>query len=252
VTADVVLYLLTAADARLVSIQAGDKRNALARDGTICVDVPHSFDTESVLQELRDIIDPTAVLSIDEGSTREDDATIRQEDALSIIALLSALPHGPIKREHDGESVQTSSNLASIKLDKGDVYVVQCSTRSSVDSHLARVRRSILLLGEQLGWEVEQSPAYPGWRAETGNSELQRVALEVIREAGEEPSLRTIHAGLEAGILKKKLEEALGGTVDAIAMGPLITGAHSPLEKVDCRSTRAFFEALEAMLVRLS
>ena len=142
--------------------------------------------------------------------------------------------------------------MASIKIEASDAsrYVVQCSTRSSVDAHLERVRRSIRLVGEQLGFDVEQNEAYPGWQ-DAGETELRSLAIEVIRKTGVEPKVRTIHAGLEAGILKKKMEAALGGTVDAIAIGPTIVGAHSPDEACDLVTTHAFYNVLEGLLVAL-
>ncbi len=66
-----------------------------------------------------------------------------------------------------------------------------------------------------------------------------------------EPKIRTIHAGLEAGILKKKIEAALGKPVDAIALGPTIIGAHSPDEACDVRTTREFYAVLESLLESL-
>lgn len=249
VAAELANQLLGAGDVRLVSISGGDKRNALARDAVLCVDAPDELNIKGMMDRLRESLGhPDAHVELVPGSTRDDDAFICHDDALSILSLLVSLPHGPIKLEADG-SVQTSNNLASVKEENGR-YVVQCSTRSSVDPHLERVRRSIRLIGEQLGFEVEQNEAYPGWR-DAGDSPLRTLALEAIREVGAEPQVRTIHAGLEAGILKKKIEAALGRTVDAIAIGPTIVGAHSPDEACDVPSTVQFYDVLLNLLERM-
>jgi dipeptidase D len=248
--AELAIQVLSAhPDVRLVSICGGDKRNALARDAVVCLAVPDDVDLD--VESLRASVDhPDARVELAEAPTAE--ATfIRRDDALSLLSLLVSLPHGVIRLEADG-NVQTSSNVASIKIEGGDAcrYVVQCSTRSSVDAHLERVRRSIRLVGEQLGFDVEQNEAYPGWQ-DAGETELRSLAIEVIRKTGVEPKVRTIHAGLEAGILKKKMEAALGGTVDAIAIGPTIVGAHSPDEACDLVTTHAFYNVLEGLLVAL-
>lgn len=249
VAAELAVQLLASGDIRLVSISGGDKRNALARDALLCVDSPEDFDLESMMGELKESVSHAdARLGVTRGSTRDDDGYISRQDALLILSLLLALPHGPIKFEADGNT-QTSNNVASIKVE-GDAYVVQCSTRSSVDAHLERIRRSIRLIGEQLGYQVEQNEAYPGWR-DAGDSPLRSHALEAIQETGVEPKIRTIHAGLEAGILKKKIEAALGKPVEAIALGPTIIGAHSPDEACDVRTTREFYTVLESLLERL-
>ena len=249
VAAELAVQLLEAGDVRLVSISGGDKRNALARDAVICVDFDPEVDIGRVLEELKDSVSHAeARLELTQGSTREDDTFISRPDALSILSLVLSLPHGPIKFEADGNT-QTSNNVASIKVE-GDAYIVQCSTRSSVDAHLERIRRSIRLIGEQLGFQVEQNEAYPGWQ-DAGDSPLRSLALEAIRETGAEPKVRTIHAGLEAGILKKKIEAALGKPVDAVAIGPTIVGAHSPDEACDVVTTREFYSVLEKLLSRL-
>jgi dipeptidase D len=249
VAAELAAQLMASGDARLVSISGGDKRNALARDAVVCVDVPEDFDLEGMMGELKESISHAdARLSVTHGSTRDDDKYICTSDARSILSLLLALPHGPIKFEADGNT-QTSNNVASIK-GEGDAYVVQCSTRSSVDAHLERIRRSIRMIGEQLGYQVEQNEAYPGWR-DAGDSPLRKHALDAIRDTtGLEPKIRTIHAGLEAGILKRKIEAALG-KCDAIALGPTIINAHSPDEACDVRTTQEFYAALESLLERL-
>ena len=249
VAAELAVQLLEAGDVRLVSISGGDKRNALARDAVICVDFDPEVDIGRVLEELKDSVSHAeARLELTQGSTREDDTFISRPDALSILSLVLSLPHGPIKFEADGNT-QTSNNVASIKVE-GDAYIVQCSTRSSVDAHLERIRRSIRLIGEQLGFQVEQNEAYPGWQ-DAGDSPLRSLALEAIRETGAEPKVRTIHAGLEAGILKKKIEAALGKPVDAVAIGPTIVGAHSPDEACDVVTTREFYSVLKKLLSRL-
>jgi dipeptidase D len=255
IAAEMAIQLLTLEDGvgeavRFVSIDGGDKRNALARDATMYIRVPDVLDMDGAVALLKDGLDPSAKVSV--ALTRDEGRPgmyMDRQDALALLTLIVSLPHGPLKREIDGESVQTSSNVASVKsLD--DVLRVQCSTRSSIDAALERVRRSIRLIGEQCGFEVTQGPAYPGWRRDTGESELERIAVQVIRNGpgGAEPQVRTIHAGLECGVLKKKLEDALGVPVDALSIGPTITGAHSPDEKCNVKSTEEFYAALEEML----
>lgn len=244
---------------RLVSIEGGDKRNALARDATVTVDAPADVDLVTVVEELKtNITGHGARVELLSIGPNDRARAIRRSDAQSILDLLLGLPHGPLGLEADGVSVQTSSNLASIKVDLGgdaaagsdddhERFVVQCSTRSSVDADLEKVRSRIRELGEQLGWVVTQNEAYPGWQ-DAGESPLRALALEALPAGAE---VRTIHAGLEAGVLKKKIEAANGRPVDAIAVGPTIVGAHSPEEACDVASTREFYAALEMLVARL-
>ena len=72
---------------------------------------------------------------------------LEQEDCGKIIALLSGIPHGPIKFSHSVPGmVETSNNIASIKPlpVEGDPravdFAIMCSTRSSVPGAIESVR----------------------------------------------------------------------------------------------------------------
>ena len=55
--------------------------------------------------------------------------------------------------------------------------------------------------------------------------------------------VKAVHAGLECGLIVTAYP-----WLDMISMGPTITGAHSPSERVSVPSTERFYEHLKAVL----
>ena len=244
--------------ARLVSLVGGDKRNAIPREAMVSVSVPteQRGDLERVCREyeeefLREFGVKEA-LKIECNLFQGEARVLAPDDGDGLISLLIALPHGPLKHSHQISGlVETSSNLASVKSNlSGEkvVYTIQTSTRSSINSALSRVRRSIKIIGESLGARVEQPPAYPGWTPDPDNDavKLARRAITKVL-GGREPELRAIHAGLECGILGERIPG-----VQCVSYGPTIRGAHSPEERILIDTVQPFWEATLELLGELA
>lgn len=158
---------------------------------------------------------------------------------------LQTIPNGIYRLSPDVEGlVQTSSNLARVKVGERKVHVA-CLCRGSVDSEkmdMAEAIRAGLELG---GLDVRYEGEYPGW---TPRPDAQIVSLmreTYIELFGHEPEVSACHAGLECGIL--------GGPyphMDMISFGPNILGAHSPDEKVQVSSVQKTWRLLLATLER--
>ena len=100
--------------------------------------------------------------------------------------------------------VETSVNLATIK-PNGDSLKVGVSSRSSSNSALEAMRRKVRAIGLLAGSKVEEDTAYPGWKPDLGSHLLQVVKAVHQVEFGKPPEIKAIHAGLECGILGKKV-----------------------------------------------
>ena len=72
----------------------------------------------------------------------------------------------------------------------------------------------------------------------------RRVYKELFNE---EPHVAAIHAGLECGIIGRRV-----GEVDMISFGPTIRGAHSPDERVFIDSVGRSWRYLKAVLAELA
>ena len=140
--------------------------------------------------------------------------------------------------------VETSNNLGVVRMTDEAVEFV-CCARSSLGSALEAVRAQLVAIFELAGAHVELDESYPGWLPDM-ESPLLAKALVVHEELFGLAEIKAVHAGLECGLLQK----AIPGC-DMISIGPDITGAHSPTERVSVPSTAKFYQLLVALLAAL-
>ena len=141
----------------------------------------------------------------------------------------------------------TSNNVATVKGSNGSL-VITTSSRSSVDAELDALRRRIRATGELAGANVRRPPRLPGLETEHGVRGAVKVVKQVhARELGSEPKVAAIHAGLECGIIGKKIPG-----MDMISFGPVIEAPHSPDERVHIESVGRFYRLLTATLAELA
>jgi len=163
-----------------------------------------------------------------------------RESQAKFINVLSCCPHGVIawSKEMD-DLVETSTNLASAKFSENNTIKIITTQRSSVESskfNAAGMVESCLRLA---GAEVVHSDGYPGWKPNI-NSEILNLARNSYRNLfGKDPLVRAIHAGLECGLIYKKIND-----IDMISFGPTIRGAHTPDEMIEIRTARMFWDLL--------
>jgi len=235
---------------RVVSFTGGDKLNAIPREASVLIAVRKEdtvrahklFDTHcSALKKEYYGVEPEIAFTMqDEKHT---DKLLDADSSEMFVNLLSAIPHGVLAMSPIIEGlVETSTNLASVRTRTEAVHLA-ASHRSSVDSALNWVCDVHRAIAAMAGAEIEQNEGYPGWSPDEG-SKLLKYAKEVVKKvSGGEARVMAIHAGLECGIIKRKYKG-----MDAISIGPTITGAHSPQEKVDIESVETFWKVLLQIL----
>jgi dipeptidase D len=175
------------------------------------------------------------------------DENLTKESQSRIIGLLRTLPHGVLKYSHDVENlVETSNNLASVKMNGGKINVI-CSTRSSIADALESQRERIAIMSNAYGAEIEQDEAYPGWAPDVNSSILETTTKIYSELLGRKPNICAIHAGLECGVIGEKVDG-----MDMISFGPTIKGPHSPDERVEISSVDKFWDLLLKILKELS
>jgi dipeptidase D len=142
--------------------------------------------------------------------------------------------------------VETSTNLASVKMIDGGKIVVTTSQRSSVNSSKVDVSQMVESVFRLANASVVHSDGYPGWKPNT-NSEILRITEHAYKKLfGEKPIVRAIHAGLECGLFLEKYPD-----LDMISFGPTIRGAHSPEERLDVQTTQKYWDLLLEVLKEL-
>lgn len=164
-----------------------------------------------------------------------------------LVSSVFACPNGVqgMSRAVEG-LVETSCNLASVKLD-GKKVTVTVHQRSSVDSKRDEIAERIKALFQMIGYKVTFDDAYVGW-APNPDSELLHKAVESYKSLfGKEPKVEALHAGLECGLFLEKMPD-----LDMISFGPTLKDIHSPSEKAYIPSVKEFWDFLCDLLKRLS
>ncbi len=168
------------------------------------------------------------------------------KSAKEMINFVLAFPHGAHKFDLNGENmVALSDNMAIILFVRGQFYL-RSSLRFFDRGECVGLENQIQALGDAFGMDYKKNGEYPSWKPVRENSLLDLVADQYEKIFGSKPEIKAIHAGLECGILRDKI-----GPIEAISMGPTITGAHSPDERVLISTVEKFWTLLTATLASL-
>jgi dipeptidase D len=134
--------------------------------------------------------------------------------------------------------VETSSNLAIIKSEKG-IITISILSRSAVDSERDIAAKKIGDVFRNNGAEVMHHGAYPGWKPNVSSPILETMKDVYHKKFGKIPEVKVIHAGLECGILGAAYPHW-----DMVSFGPTIRYPHSPDEKVKISTVQKFWDFL--------
>ncbi|MDR3262331.1 MAG: aminoacyl-histidine dipeptidase [Tannerella sp.] len=164
--------------------------------------------------------------------------------AEKLIDALSACPHGVIRMSDEVEGlVETSTNLASVKMEGENKLVVVTSQRSSIESAKDAAANQVAAAFQLAGAAVEQGEGYPGWTPDT-HSGILKVARDTYRELfRKEAKVKAIHAGLECGLFLSKYPY-----LDMISFGPTLRDVHSPNERIEIGSVDLWWRHLLELL----
>jgi dipeptidase D len=245
------LYTELQYDFQLISIEGGNKHNAICREACALIAVP-----EDEVQDMKEDVkafnailkaefagsDPDVEAAVISAET--DLQPIEEGDAAAIIATLLAIPHGVQAMSMDIPGlVQTSTNMAAVHT-KGDQLTVLCSHRSSVVSELNAIAEKLEATCFLGGFDIEHHGDYPGWKPNM-KSHILEVSVASYRELfHKDPEVKAIHAGLECGLFLEKFPD-----LDMISFGPTLRGVHAPGEKLELASLDKFVAHLNHVVL---
>lgn len=173
---------------------------------------------------------------------------IDSKTSLNLIRALYSAPHGVVSMSHDIDGlVETSTNLAAVKMENNFKIVVTTSQRSSLESRKNDIAGQVEAHFQLAGAEVTHSDGYPGW-APNVESEIMKISAEAYEELfGVKPKIKAIHAGLECGLFLTKRPE-----LDMVSFGPTMRDVHSPDEKLLIPTVEKFWKHLCLVLEKVS
>jgi len=221
-------------DMSIADIQAGNLHNAIAREGKAIVLIPHSHkdDFISYVRAFNQIVktelkvsDPGVEIRIE--ACKQPEYIIDEYTQCDLVEALYACPHGVLAMAQDIENfVETSTNLASVKMDSNKI-VVMTSQRSSVESKKEEACNMVASVFDLMNADVEHNEGYPGWTPNPKSEVLNILKKAYQNLYHKEPLVLAIHAGLECGLISEKYP-----AMDMISYGPTLRGVHSPDERL--------------------
>lgn len=239
----------------LCEIDGGNLRNAIPRAAHAIFGV-HTSRKEDVVaafnQYVADVkdeyegIEPTIELTIE--SVERPDFCVDSTTAYHLISALYCAPHGVVSMSRDLEGlVETSTNLASVKMQPDNGILVTTSQRSSVESRKWDIAHQVEAVFELAGATVSHGDGYPGWKPNM-NSTIMHLASDAYEELyGVKPAIKAIHAGLECGLFKEKLPH-----LDMVSFGPTLQNVHSPSERMFIPAVERFWGQLTRTLEKIA
>ncbi len=235
----------------LCNIDGGSLHNAIPREASAVFAV-QSADKESVrvdfnifaaeVQDEFSATEPDMKLLLQ--STDPQSKAIDKDSATGLLKSIHAVFNGVYAMSQDVPGlVETSSNLASVRMVNDGMITVTTSQRSSIESARDDVSDAVRAAFELGGASVNTKGHYPGWKPNM-NSQIMKIACdEYSRLFGGEAKIKAIHAGLECGLFLEKAPH-----LDMISFGPTMRGVHSPDERLNIPSTARWWKHLVAIL----
>lgn len=178
----------------------------------------------------------------------EDDARpcLEVEKSRALIRHILDLPRGILAMEQNLAGLpETSLNLGKIETSESEI-VLSYSLRSSVDQKCRALENALRDTIEKIGGKAEIDGVYPAWEFKK-ESRLREACLAVFRRRyKKEAMVSVIHAGLECGILAKKIPG-----LDCISFGPDNRCIHTVDETLSLSSAEAVYDCLTEVLASL-
>ncbi len=234
-------------DIAIASFNGGNLRNAIPREAEAVFGV-HAKDLQALTDHLKHFaeeikceyrgIEPSMEFGIEAAERPE--YCIDSETSVALVRAIYSAPHGVFSMSRDLEGlVETSTNLAAVKMEDDCRIKITTSQRSSVESRKNDIAGQVEAHFQLAGAEVSHSDGYPGW-APNMESPVMKISAQAYEELfGVKPAIKAIHAGLECGLFLTKYPR-----LDMVSFGPTMTGVHSPDEKLNIPTTEKFWRHL--------
>lgn len=224
---------------QLASINGGNLRNAIAREAEAVIAIPMNYKEQIRIEWNHFVAQMEGVfgeiekdMHLDLETTDMPETFIPADKAYRLVMALCECPHGMIAMSKEMPGlVETSTNLASIKMREGYIEV-NTSQRSSIEASKHHLKWAVEQALSLACDEVTHGDGYPGWAPNPNSALLETVKKAYIDLYKSEPKVLAIHAGLECGLFLEKYPY-----LDMVSIGPQMYGVHSPQERLSIPST---------------
>ncbi len=229
---------------RLAEIKGGNLHNAIAREAFASISLPRRHEQafselfQKLTVEIKNAVKANEPdLKIDLKETLMPDTLIDYASQTKLLNALYACPHGVMNMSPEIPGlVETSTNLASVKMTEDKVIVIT-SQRSSLETGKRDIADMVASTFNLAGGKIKHGDGYPGWEPNM-DSEILAISQKAYKNLfGDNPKVLVIHAGLECGIIGEKYPG-----MDMISYGPTMRDAHSPDERIEISTVEKFWD----------
>ena len=231
-------------DLKLNHFVGGNLRNAIPREATAKIAIPaekaqdfekHVKDFHEIVKKELPLTEPNVVVQLQPIEPFAE--ALPDKETEKLVKALTAAPHGVIRMAADIPNfVETSTNLAAIKMQNGEILITT-SQRSSIESRKYEVADQVASTFQLIGAKTKHGDGYPGWTPNI-NSPILKVVLDAFKRLyNEEGQALAIHAGLECGLISEKYPN-----MDMVSYGPTMRGVHSPDERMEIATVERFWD----------
>lgn len=238
-------------DYNIVSINGGNKNNAIPREAEAVIAVDKSFEEKlnKEIEKWNNTInteiytdDPDVKITIEEF-TKDVVYMYSKDSSLRLTNLLYLYPNGVQTMSREIKDLtESSTNLGIVKTTDNKVEF-HSAVRSSKPSLKQNTVIKIKTITELLGAKFSSNAGYPAWQYKK-DSPLRELCIKTYREIYKKDiKIYAIHAGVECGLF----EERISG-LDMVSFGPDIKDAHTPNEHISISSTERVWHYLLEIL----
>jgi len=231
----------------IAEIGGGNLRNAIAREAFAIISIPGSRKEEITIDFNVFRSDIEAEILLNEPnikllleSTELPKLVIDRISQTKLVNSLYACPHGVLTMSTRMPGlVETSTNLASVKITGENLIEITTSQRSDLESGKMDAANMVKSVFQMIDADIYHGEGYPGWAPNPDSELLMITRSSYSKLFGIEPLVRSIHAGLECGLFLEKFPG-----LDMISFGPTMRGVHSPDEKINIQTVERFWKLL--------
>ncbi len=157
-----------------------------------------------------------------------------------LLNTINAFAHGVRAYDENLGIVQTSINLATLKMENQQIKL-ELFARSNVLDGLKQIEFETLEFFKAFDYKARSFNFYPPWEGKA--NALSDKVLKALKKVSPKARVSAIHAGLECGIIEKK-QELLCASIGPNIHNPHSTDEHCEIASVE-KISRVVFEVLK-------
>ena len=239
-------------DVRIISFIGGSKDNAIP-SSTNAIFKTTSTAINSIINDvLKEIIisDEDKNIKVEckkITSIGKKYLAISTDETKNLLDLILNLKQGVIEYSKDVPNlVESSGNIGIVNVLDGKAHITQL-LRSSDDEKKEQIKEYNNNLARKYNYKIFENSSYPGWKYKPG-TKIERAYIEAYKEGHnfEEPIVCAIHAGVECGMIYKKMPN-----LEMISIGPDLVDVHTVKETLYLDSCEKFLNTFIKLINKL-